>query len=75
MERTQTGTFGCIRLELVNDQDLQVYGPAGFEPDMDRAVEATHLYVQAGSILNALACALHQQAAAQRGLASLGLGR
>ncbi len=75
MERTQTGTFGSIRLELVDDQDLQIYGPAGFEPDLDRASRSAYLYMQAGSVLNALACALHQQAAAQRGLASLGLGR
>ncbi len=71
---TQIATFGSIRVELDGD-DLTVYGPPGFEPDTDRAIEATHLYAQAGSILKALACALHQQAAAQRGLASLGLGR
>lgn len=71
---TQTGTFGDIR---VKDEDgtVTVYGPADFKPDLDRAARAAHLYCGAGSVLNALACALYQQAAAQRGLASLGLGR
>ena len=72
---TQSATFGSIRVEL-DGETVQVYGPAGFVPDCAKAQRTAVLFAgHMDSALDALACALHQQAAAQRGLASLGLGR